>query len=419
MAKKTIDWEKRKEEIRNTMDNMDEQIASYFETPEQLGEYLAFMAKMYDYSPRNSAMIQGQFSGAVAVGSYKFWKDKGFSVNKGESGIKILVPNKAPDRFKTDDGRLKNIRNANKQEKERIEKGSLETIKGSIYFNFGHVFDVSQTNAKAADLPEIFPNRWLEGSVENYALFMNSLNQIADDLNVSVGSPLGELGSAKGAFYHSVNNEKETRGHIGLNPRNSELQNVKTMIHELAHAKLHAGEKGLTLSSEEKEFQAEMVAYTTASYFGIETSDYSLSYLAHWTQGKELKEKERLLKEVQETSLEFVKTIEQELLNTKEVQFNEPSEAIQQWAEEMELKHSSTNHYDSYITHIFEYEDHLIDLNEDLESKRYELIASKEIDDFEPYWIGESETLEGLKTHLEQIKYGKNSKDLDSGALEL
>lgn len=419
MAKRTIDWEKRREEIRNTMASMDEQIASYFETPEQLGEYLAFMAKMYDYSPRNSAMIQGQFSGAVAVGSYKFWKDKGFSVNKGESGIKVLVPSKAADRFKSTDGQLKNVRSATKQEKEQIEKGQLEKINGSTYFNFGHVFDVSQTNAKASDLPTIFPNRWLEGSVENYALIMNTLNQIADDLNVSVGLPLGELGAAKGAFYHSINNENDTKGHIGLNPRNSELQNVKTMIHELAHAKLHAGEKVLTLSSEEKEFQAEMVVYTTASYFGIDTSDYSLSYLAHWTQGKELKEKERLLKEVQETSLEFVKTIEQELLNAKELQFKEPSEAIQKWAEEMELKHSSTIHYDYYITHVFECEDHLIDLNEDLESERYELIASKEIDDFEPYLMVESETLEGLNTHIYQIKYGKTSKEIDSGALEL
>src|SRR5699024_7069036 len=133
---------------------------------------------------------------AVAVGSFKFWKEKGFPVNKGEKGIKILVPNKAPDRFRTEEGKLKNIRYATKQEKEKIANGSLEKVKGSVYFNFGHVFDISQTNAKAEDLPEIFPNRWMEGDVENYSLLIDSFKKIADDLNVTVGAPLDELGSA-------------------------------------------------------------------------------------------------------------------------------------------------------------------------------------------------------------------------------
>ncbi|EGQ1309345.1 ImmA/IrrE family metallo-endopeptidase [Staphylococcus pseudintermedius] len=73
------------------------------------------------------------------------------------------------------------------------------------------------------------------------------------------------------------------------------LQKVKTLIHELAHAKLHGTpEKHFNISSEEKEFQAEMTAYAVASYFDIDTSDYSLGYLAHWTQGKELKDKAQL-----------------------------------------------------------------------------------------------------------------------------
>lgn len=43
-----------------------------------------------------------------------------------------------------------------------IKKGELEESKSRLYFNIGHVFDISQTNAKATDLPEIFPNRWLD-----------------------------------------------------------------------------------------------------------------------------------------------------------------------------------------------------------------------------------------------------------------
>lgn len=62
-----------------------------------------------------------------------------------------------------------------------------------------------------------------------------------------------------------------------------------------------------------KEFQAEMTAYAVSSYFGIDTSEYSLGYLASWTQGKELKDKAQLLKEVHETSVEFIETIEKRL----------------------------------------------------------------------------------------------------------
>src|SRR5699024_4625806 len=155
-----------------------------------------------------------------------------------------------------------------------------EQEKGKMYCRIGHVFGVSQTNAKAEDLHERFPNRWMEGDVDRYETVMDSLSAVASDMDVSVGNPFHELRSARGADYHSV--EANSNGHIRLNPRNSELQNVKTMIHELAHAKLHHSnhENHLGLSDAEKEFQAEMVAYSTASYFGIDTSDYSLGYLA-------------------------------------------------------------------------------------------------------------------------------------------
>lgn len=309
-------WEEKRERINKITEEIDKQVNSYYETPEQMKEYLSFMAKFYNYSPKNTALIHSQFRGAKAVGSFKFWKDKGFSVKKGEKGIQVLVPNKTAPKFKDEKGKWKNIKYATEQEKKLIEHGVLEVRKSKLYFSLGHVFDISQTNAKAEDLPEIFPNKWMEGKVDNYNALMNSFKKIADDLNVTVGDPLDELGTAKGAFYHAIG--KDTVGHIGINPRNSELQNVKTMIHELAHAKLHAGDKGLKMSTEEKEFQAEMVACATSSYFGIDTSEYSLKYLANWTQGKELDDKAKLLTEVRETAVEFIHAIEEELVKERE-----------------------------------------------------------------------------------------------------
>ncbi|MCU5409038.1 ArdC-like ssDNA-binding domain-containing protein [Bacillus cereus] len=303
--------EQKKEEVQALTKGMENSIESYFRTTGDLKEYLSFMAKFYHYSPSNISLIQSQFQGASAVGSFSFWKEKGFPVKKGEKGIKILVPNRTVAKFKDKDGTWKSVTKASEQEKKQIESKSVEVKPGRLYFAVGHVFDVSQTNAKAEDLPRIFPNRWLEGSVTDYQSLYKGMEAIAEKNGVKIIEPKQELGVAKGVSYTLT---KE----VALNPRNSELQNVKTLLHELAHAKLHTAETHINYTAPEKEFQAEMTAYAVSSYFGIDTSEYSLGYLANWTQGKEMKDKTKLLKEVHETSIEFIETIENTVEKEKE-----------------------------------------------------------------------------------------------------
>lgn len=303
--------EEKKEAVQALTKKMEKSVEGYFRTPGDLKEYLTFMAKFYHYSPSNISLIQSQFQGASAVGSFSFWKEKGFPVKKGEKGIKILVPNRTVAKFKDKDGTWKSVTKASEQEKKQIESKSVEVKPGRLYFAVGHVFDVSQTNAKAEDLPRIFPNRWLEGSVTDYQSLYKGMEAIAEKNGVKIIEPKQELGVAKGVSYTLT---KE----VALNPRNSELQNVKTLLHELAHAKLHTAETRMNYTAPEKEFQAEMTAYAVSSYFGIDTSEYSLGYLASWTQGKEMKDKTKLLKEVHETSIEFIETIENTLEKEKE-----------------------------------------------------------------------------------------------------
>ncbi|MDR4174084.1 LPD25 domain-containing protein, partial [Bacillus nitratireducens] len=290
---------------------MEKSIEGYFRTPGDLKEYLSFMAKFYQYSPSNISLIQSQFEGASAVGSFSFWKEKGFAVKKGEKGIQILVPNRTVAKFKDKEGTWKTVTKANEEEKKQIESKSVEVKPGRLYFAVGHVFDASQTNVKAEDLPRIFPNRWLEGSVKDYKSLYRGMEAVAEKNGVKIIEPKAELGVAKGVSYTLT---KE----VALNPRNSELQNVKTLLHELAHAKLHTAETHMNYTAPEKEFQAEMTAYAVSSYFGIDTSEYSLGYLASWTQGKEMKDKTKLLKEVHETSIEFIETIENTLEKEKD-----------------------------------------------------------------------------------------------------
>ena len=303
--------EDKEKEVNNLLEKANEGIENCFTAPEHFKELASYMSKFYNYSFRNTFLIQEQFKGALAVGSYAFWKEKGFTVNKGEKGIKILVPNKLSDYFINEKGEEVKLSKATPEEKRLIEQGEIEVRKGKLIFNQGYVFEVSQTNAKAEELPKIFPGRWLDGEVQNYDLMYKAMENIAKKIGVRIIEPKGELGAVKGVSYPLT---KE----VALNPRNTQLQNVKTLIHELAHAKLHTMETRDNYTINEKEFQAEMSAYAVCSYFGLDTSEYSFRYIKNWTKGVELKDKEKLINEVRETVKEYIEIIEETLINNKD-----------------------------------------------------------------------------------------------------
>lgn len=303
--------EDKEREVNELLEKANEGIEKCFTSSEQFKELINYMSKFYNYSFRNTFLIQEQFEGALAVGSYAFWKEKGFTVNKGEKGIKILVPNRLSDYFINSKGEEVKLSKATPEEKRLIEQGEIEVRKGKLIFNQGYVFEVSQTNAKAEDLPKIFPGRWLDEEVQNYDLMYKAMENIAKKIGVRIIEPKGELGAVKGVSYPLT---KE----VALNPRNTQLQNVKTLIHELAHAKLHTIETRDNYTTNEKEFQAEMSAYSVCSYFGLDTSEYSFRYIKNWTKGVELKDKEKLINEVRETVKEYIEIIEETLINNKD-----------------------------------------------------------------------------------------------------
>ena len=321
--------EDKEKEVNELLKKANEGIENYFTTPEHFKELASYMSKFYNYSFRNIFLIQEQFEGALAVGSYAFWKEKGFTVNKGEKGIKILVPNKLSDYFINEKGEEVKLSKATFEEKRLIEQGEIEVRKGKLIFNQGYVFEVSQTNAKAEDLPKIFPGRWLDEEVQNYDLMYKAMENIAKKIGVRIIEPKGELGAVKGVSYPLT---KE----VALNPRNTQLQNVKTLIHELAHAKLHTIETRDNYTTNEKEFQAEMSAYSVCSYFGLDTSEYSFRYIKSWTENVELKYKEKLINEVRETVKEYIEIIEETLINSNSLLL-ENKDKIEQKLEDEKL----------------------------------------------------------------------------------
>ena len=148
-----------------------------------------------------------------------------------------------------------------------------------------------------------------------------AMENIANKIGVKIIEPKKELGAVEGVSYPVT---KE----VALNPRNTQLQNVKTLIHELTHAKLHTMETRDNYTTNAKEFQAEMAAYVVCSYFGLDTSEYSFRYISSWTKDVELKDKEKLISEVRETVKEYIEVIEKTLINDNELSLSLENENI-------------------------------------------------------------------------------------------
>ena len=293
---------KNAQQVREITDKLEQGIKELFES-EKFKEYLTTMSKFYNYSFNNTLLIAMQKPDATLVAGYTSWK-KNFDrhVKKDEKSIKILAP--APykvqeEREKIDPATQKPVLDADGQPVTE----TVEVLRPA--FKVVSVFDVSQTDGK--ELPDIAVDE-LTGSVENYAAFFEALKQESPVPISFEDIP----GGAKGYFSHAENR-------IAIQEGMSEIQTVKTAIHEIAHAKLHAINPDEKVAPEErkdrhtKEVEAESVAYTVCQRYGIETSDYSFGYIAGWSSDKDTKELKGSLETIRSTAAEMIESIDAKL----------------------------------------------------------------------------------------------------------
>ncbi|WP_214701400.1 ImmA/IrrE family metallo-endopeptidase [Exiguobacterium sp. s57] len=326
--------EERKAELEALTEQMGKQIDSYFESPEKIREHLQFLGKFHQYSMRNAVLIESQFPGAVAVGSYPFWEKQGAQVQKGERGIKVFVP--SPVTYALHKDEWVPLSKAPKPIKDGVKQGHIPSRK-MMYFKIGHVFEYTQTDAreKGIEVSVIFKRYHRDGGLENEQDIRDALTTLADARNVTLlEEPLDEIGTAKGCYYPELHA-------IALNPRNTSIEDISVLIHELAHAELHNQERNFErdqpLTAPEKEFQAEMVAYVVSHQLGFPTDDFSLSYLAGWTKDKELLDKEQLLQEVHQTSASFLDHIESHLEKVHTLQ-HEKEQSPLEYLEQLDIR---------------------------------------------------------------------------------
>lgn len=287
------------QQVREITDKLEQGIKELFES-ERFKEYLRTMSKFYNYSFNNTLLIAMQKPEATYVAGYTSWQ-RNFDrqVMKGEKGIKILAP--AP--YKAQEEREKIDPLTRKPVIGTDGKAVTETVEVlRPAFKVVSVFDVSQTDGK--ELPDIIVDE-LKGTVENYEAFFDALKQESPVPISFEDIP----GGAKG-FFSPV----ESR--IAIQEGMSEIQTVKTAIHEIAHAKLHAFKPDEKAAPEDKkdrhtkEVEAESVAYTVCQRYGIETSDYSFGYIAGWSSGKETKELKSSLDTIRKTAAEMIEGID-------------------------------------------------------------------------------------------------------------
>ena len=290
------------QQVREITDKLEQGIKELFES-ERFKEYLRTMSKFYNYSFNNTLLIAMQKPEATYVAGYTSWQ-RNFDrqVLKGERGIKILAP--AP--YKAQEEREKIDPLTQKPVIGTDGKAVTETVEVlRPAFKVVSVFDVSQTDGK--ELPDIIVDE-LKGTVENYEAFFDALKQVSPVPISFEDIP----GGAKG-FFSPV----ESR--IAIQEGMSEIQTVKTAIHEIAHAKLHAVKPDEKTAPEDrkdrhtKEVEAESVAYTVCQRYGIETSDYSFGYIAGWSSGKETKELKSSLDTIRKTAAEMIEGIDAKL----------------------------------------------------------------------------------------------------------
>ena len=305
--------------MKEITDRLETGIMDLFESG-RFQAYLDTMARFHNYSFNNTILIAMQ--GGQLVAGYNKWRDEFHrNVKKGEKGIKIFAP--APYKVKKEVPKLDE-----QGQPVRDKDGNPVTEQKEIQvpaFKIVSVFDVSQTEGEP--LPTLGVEE-LTGDVERYQDFFKALEQTSPVPMAFEDIPGGSHG-----YYHL------TEKRIAIQENMSELQTLKTAIHEIAHAKLHAidpeapvTEQADRPDSRTREVQAESVAYTVCQHYGLDTSDYSFGYVAGWSSGKDLKELRASLETIRATAHELITTIDGHLAELQ--QQRQAQQTVEQAAEQ-------------------------------------------------------------------------------------
>lgn len=288
-----------REKVKALTEKLEAGVKEVFES-EKYKAYLKAMSKFHRYSFGNVLLILMQCPEASHVAGYTTWKKQfGRTVKKGEHGIQIIAP----------------IQRSSLVKQDRLDPDTQQPIIGPdglpgkepVFvsyqsFRVAYVYDVSQTEGQ--ELPSLGVDE-LAGDVSNFEAIFSAIEAISP-----VPVEYRPAAASKGC-YNQIGQK------IYINEDMSQVQTLKTLIHETAHAKLHAlpVEDGKIIGKAEKdkntrEVEAESIAYVVCQHFGIDTSDYSFPYVTGWSRGNEMNELKASLECISKTAAEMIDGIE-------------------------------------------------------------------------------------------------------------
>lgn len=287
------------DKVSDAVKSIQEGVRQVF-TSDKYMDYLKFAAQFHHYSYRNTLLIYSQKPDATYVAGFKAWKNMGYSVLKGEKGIGIFAPMLVKEKHER----------VRKDEFDSIvldDNGNPEIEKAEIkrlHFRLVNVFDISQTNAEPPSLVSE-----LKGEDAKADCLMEAIKEVSEFRICFANETSDEYLAIK----------KKAKGYCNRYMRQivvrddmSGIQTAKTLLHEYSHSCFHSessGREDNALERSLREIEAESTAYILASYFGIDTSEYSMPYIASWSQEK-TEVLENVLNNIQEKAHSLIDTLE-------------------------------------------------------------------------------------------------------------
>lgn len=260
-------------EVKKAFEKIEVGVKAVFES-ENYKNYLKTMSKFHKYSINNSMLIMMQYPSASIVTGASKWKNEfNRTIKKGAKAIKILIPHPY---------------------KREIEENGEMVEKDFVYFTLGNVFDIEQTEGD--EFPSLCKD--LEENSQETWDMVNVVTKVSKCpifyWNLKEGS--------KG--FYSLKDDK-----IVIKKDMTAAQTLKTLVHEIAHSRLHNIENDI--SRQQKEIEAESIAFVVCNHFHVDTSEYSFEYIASWSKGKDSKELKTILSNIQKQAKTLILEIEE------------------------------------------------------------------------------------------------------------
>jgi len=241
---------------------------------------LEFAAHFRSRSFNNSLLIWAQHAaayerGLVAaplptyVAGFKQWHTLSRRVSAGQKGFMIFAPVTA--RFASaspaDSASWRRL-----QRSERPRAGEVVRTR-MVGTRPAYVWDLSQTDG--SPIPERPAPIVLSGEAPDG--LWDGVEELIRGLGFTVVEPLdaGAIGGAIG-MTDFINRSVSVRGDM------DDAARAKTLVHELAHIRMHEPATDSLLHRGVAEVEAESVALMVGAAHGMDTSDYTIPYVSSW-----------------------------------------------------------------------------------------------------------------------------------------